>query len=125
MLNKLLEYLQKKRRYKKYTITFEKCRHYKHDTPVDIALGAYEICTDYAIMDRLYQIQEASHLLGNFETREQVPAFYIMDSVLKDTGKCKVVVKCVPEYKSLMHVRILKELSGYIENVSVAGKRYM
>lgn len=123
MLRKLLEYLRKKKRYKKYTITFNKCKHFKKDTPADIALGAYEICTDYAIMNRVYQIQETSSVFENIERNESTQAFYILDSKLKDNGRCKIVVKCIPEYKSLMHVRILKELSGYIENVSISGKR--
>ena len=125
MLNKLLEYLRKKRQYKRYTITFNKCKHFKHNTPAEIALGAYEICTDYAIMDRVYQIQETSNVFENVERDESIQAFYILDSKLRDDGKCKIVVKCIPRYKSLMHIRILKELSGYIENVSIAGKRYM
>lgn len=118
MLNKLLEYLRKKGRYKKYTITFEKTIHPIMNNPIDIVTGKYTVATDYFIMDRIYIVQESSKVWDNRSVYDDDYAFYVVDSDINDR-RCRVVIKCIPEYKSMVHMKILSMLQNSIENVSI------
>lgn len=118
MLNKLLEYLRKKKRYKKYIITFEKTIHPIVDKPIDVVMGRYTVSTDCFIMDRIYTVQEYSKVSDNKHVHDDDYAFYVLNSDINDR-KCKVVIKCIPDYASTVHRNILKVLGNSIENVSI------
>lgn len=118
MLNKLLEYLRKKRKYKKYIITFEKTIHPIMSEPIDFVMGRYHVATDYFIMDTIYNIQLTSKVWDNKSVDDDSFAFYILGSDINDR-KCKVVIECIPEYVSKTHHLILKNLQNSIENVSI------